>query len=95
MMAARKLNDTIAKMAVIEAVSSIGSSFPIEEVPATGRVIVRGLSVIANPCLLHRTKLLMQARRCEKRARWDLVHSTEASVLRCETVATSVGTGGK
>ena len=56
MMAARKLNDTIAKMAVIGAVSSIGSSFPIEEVPANGRVTVGGLSVIANPCLLHRTK---------------------------------------
>jgi hypothetical protein len=56
MMAARKLNDTIAKMAVIEVVSSIGNSFPIEEVPATWRVIVGGLSVIANPGLLHRTK---------------------------------------
>jgi hypothetical protein len=55
MMAARKLNDTIAKMAVIEVVSSIGNSFPIEEVPATWRVIVGGLSVIANPGLLHRT----------------------------------------
>jgi hypothetical protein len=55
MMAARKLNDTIAKMAVIEAVSSIGSSFPIEEVPATGHVIVEDLSVVANPCLLHCT----------------------------------------
>jgi hypothetical protein len=55
MIAARKPKDTIAKMVVIEAVSSIGSSFPIEEVPATGLVIVRGLSVVANPCLLHRT----------------------------------------
>jgi hypothetical protein len=55
MIAARKLNDTIAKMVVIEAVSSIGSSFPIEKVPATGLVSVRGLSVVANPCLLHRT----------------------------------------
>jgi hypothetical protein len=33
MMAARKLNDMIAMTALIEAVSSIGSSFPIEAVP--------------------------------------------------------------
>ena len=41
-MAARKLNDMIAMTAVIEAVSSIGSSFPIEEVPVTRLRIVRG-----------------------------------------------------
>ena len=55
MMAARKLNDVIARMAVIEAVSSIGSSFPIEEVPVNRLAIIRGLSVIANTCLLHCT----------------------------------------
>ena len=64
MMAARKLNDTIAKMAVIGAVSSVGSSFPIEEVSATGRVIVGGLSVIANSLLVAPHNALMQARRC-------------------------------
>jgi hypothetical protein len=63
MIAARKLNDTIAKMVVIEAVSSIGSSFPIEEAAVTGLVIVRGLSVVANPCLLHRTNAPMPTRR--------------------------------
>jgi hypothetical protein len=36
-------------------VSSIGSSFPIEEVPATGRIIRSCLSVMAYPYLLHRT----------------------------------------
>lgn len=55
MMAARKLNDVIARMAVIEAVSSIGSSFPIEEVPVNRLAIVRGLSVIADTRLLHCT----------------------------------------
>ena len=78
MMAARKLNDMIAMTAVIEAVSSIGSSFPIEEVPATGRIIVGGLSVIiANPCLLHRTTLMHARVGARNAPARDLVHSTE------------------
>jgi hypothetical protein len=49
MIAARKLNDMIAMTAVIEAVSSIGSSFPIGEAAANRLGRVGNLSVIANP----------------------------------------------
>ena len=78
MMAARKLNDTIAKTAVIGAVSSIGSSFPIEEVLTTGRA-VGGLSVIANPCLLHRTKCGCVPIGATNAPAGDLVHGIEPS----------------
>ena len=77
-MAARKLNDTIAKTTVIGAVTSIRSSFPIEEVPAIGRVVVGGLSVIANPCLLHRTNARVHALGATNASAGVLVHSAEA-----------------
>ena len=55
MMAARKPNDTIAKMAVIGGCEFHRKLLSDRRGPRYWAVIVGGLSVIANPCLLHRT----------------------------------------